>query len=43
VHITGSDVPVAIDEASWASTNITALYGLSAIQNLAFVEQYLDV
>jgi hypothetical protein len=43
VHITGSAVPVAIDEASWVSSNITALYGLAAIQNLAFVEQYLDI
>lgn len=42
VHVSGSDVPVAIDDASWVSTNITALYGLAAIQNLTFVQQYLD-
>jgi hypothetical protein len=42
-RISGSEVPVAIDEASWISTNITALYGLAAIQNLAFVEQYLNI
>ncbi|KAF4993042.1 hypothetical protein F66182_16499, partial [Fusarium sp. NRRL 66182] len=38
VHVSGSDVPVAIDDASWVSTNITALYGLAAIQNLTFVQ-----
>jgi hypothetical protein len=43
VHISGSEVPVAIDEASWVSTNITALYGLAAIQNLAFIPQHLDI
>ncbi|KAF2714522.1 hypothetical protein K504DRAFT_456749 [Pleomassaria siparia CBS 279.74] len=36
-RIGGSDVLVEIDEAPWISTNAAALYGLSAIENLAFV------
>ncbi|EED22621.1 conserved hypothetical protein [Talaromyces stipitatus ATCC 10500] len=40
-HKSGSEFPVPMDEASWVSTNITALYGLAAIQNIAFVAQYL--
>lgn len=39
--VCGSEVPVAVDEASWVSTNITALYGLAAIQNLAFIDGYI--
>jgi YetA-like protein len=39
--INGSQVPVHIDEANWVSTNITALYGLAAIQGLAFGAEYL--
>ncbi|QKX63791.1 uncharacterized protein TRUGW13939_10962 [Talaromyces rugulosus] len=40
--ISGSNVPLPINEASWVSTNITALYGLAAIQGLAFGAEYLD-
>ena len=29
-----------VDEAPWVSTNITALYGLAAIQNLALLEAF---
>lgn len=39
--VCGSEAPVAVDEASWVSTNITALYGLAAIQNLAFIDDYI--
>lgn len=31
-----------VDEAKWASTNITALYGLAAIQNLAYAGEHLE-
>ncbi|OKL55547.1 hypothetical protein UA08_09231 [Talaromyces atroroseus] len=39
--INGSEVPVPIEEANWVSTNITSLYGLAAIQGLAFGVGYL--
>ncbi|KAH8690904.1 hypothetical protein BGW36DRAFT_389574 [Talaromyces proteolyticus] len=46
-YIDGSRVPVAVEEASWVSTNITALYGLAAIQGLAwnadFISQNLNI
>jgi hypothetical protein len=35
VHVTGTLNPV--DEATWISTNYTALYGLAAIQSLALI------
>ncbi|CRG82751.1 hypothetical protein PISL3812_00097 [Talaromyces islandicus] len=37
----GSKVALPISEASWVSTNITALYGLAAIQGLAFGVDHL--
>lgn len=40
-RVSGSKVPIPIDEATWVSTNITALYGLAAIQGLAFGADYL--
>ncbi|KAF1834801.1 hypothetical protein BDW02DRAFT_497601 [Decorospora gaudefroyi] len=36
-RIGGSDVLVPVDEATWVSTNAAALYGVAAIENLAFV------
>ncbi|KAI9927501.1 hypothetical protein MW887_003117 [Aspergillus wentii] len=41
--ITGSSVPIAVDETSWISTNISALYGLAAIQNLALLGSHEDI
>ncbi|KAK1144849.1 hypothetical protein N8T08_004862 [Aspergillus melleus] len=38
----GSQVPVPVQEAKWVSTNISALYGLAAIQNLALVGDHLS-
>ncbi|KAI9041364.1 uncharacterized protein KD926_006940 [Aspergillus affinis] len=38
----GSRVPVPVHEAAWVSTNISALYGLAAIQNLALVGDHLS-
>ncbi|PLB52492.1 hypothetical protein P170DRAFT_444466 [Aspergillus steynii IBT 23096] len=37
----GSHVPVPVQEAAWVSTNISALYGLAAIQNLALIRGHL--
>lgn len=39
--VSGGKVPLPLKEASWVSTNITALYGLAAIQGLAFGAEYL--
>ncbi|WP_045742183.1 hypothetical protein [Actinoplanes rectilineatus] len=36
-HLEGPTVLNPVDEASWADTNTTALYGLAAIQNLALI------
>ena len=37
VRIGGSSVLAEVDEATWISTNAAALYGVAAIENLAFV------
>jgi hypothetical protein len=39
--VAGCVVPVPIEEASWISTNISSLYGLAAIQNVALTRRYL--
>ncbi|KAB8222780.1 hypothetical protein BDV33DRAFT_229344 [Aspergillus novoparasiticus] len=39
--VTGCLVPVNVEEASWVSTNLSSLYGLAAIQNLALVRRAL--
>lgn len=31
----------AVDEAAWVSTNLSSMYGLAAMQNLAWVGDYL--
>ncbi|KAE8375950.1 hypothetical protein BDV26DRAFT_305861 [Aspergillus bertholletiae] len=40
--VTGCHVPVNVEEASWISTNLSSLYGLAAIQNLALVRRALS-
>jgi hypothetical protein len=37
VRVGGSDTLTEVDEAIWISTNSAALYGVAAIENLAFV------
>ena len=41
VHLSGSEVLVEVDEAAWISTNDAALYGTSAIENLALARNGL--